>query len=304
MSGVQFQVTSNKSPVRTLCAHTPSGGGGVPIRKHTPPRHPEEMSCELRAGGTFAGARELYSAAKKALLTGEFRLMVVELCCEPDSELARNTPPGCLCIRITEKEDLTLCDTRYYVHRLIRLAKSLEIGIFAWASSLCTFGCRLRALNAAKGIATGNKELTDALISACLAVCSHVAAVDGAFAWEWPERNLLWKRDDVQAFMGRNGAVSCLVSTAAMELSTTRRNDQRQLFFKKRWRVDTSHSRLPGALKPYERVPGCLFPGQFVECRGADAKKSAKYTPLFARVIWEAIRPHTPRLFCSIVENK
>ena len=71
------------------------------------------------------------------------------------------------------------------------------------------------------------------------------------------------------------------------------------MLLKKQWEIATTHRGIQQALKPFETVPTASDGDIFVECRGRLAKASARYTPLLARVVWEALRPQAPRVMIS-----
>ena len=67
------------------------------------------------------------------------------------------------------------------------------------------------------GRQTGFLELTEHLIRAAVPICDHTARVGGTFSWEWPQGNLLWKDERVQALIARRGAerVCCVCGLLA-----------------------------------------------------------------------------------------
>ena len=123
----------------------------------------------------------LFKEAKRVMLTLEFRMLLAELCCSPDSVLARSTPSGCICVRSTEREDLTRPGTRRKVHDLLSIAYRVEMEIHVWASTPCTSGCPWSYVNDSLGFTTGDPELSDSPIKACIPLCRHCHRLGGSF---------------------------------------------------------------------------------------------------------------------------
>ena len=135
----------------------------------------------LVEGGTSV---ELLHDAKVKLLTGTFDVLMIELCCEPDSALSKATPSRAIALRITKGSDLVRKETKSMLHALIRCASTMNVLIHVWVSIPCTAGCTWRRINDSKGIVTGDPELTKALIEAAKPVCIHAAKVGGIVSWE------------------------------------------------------------------------------------------------------------------------
>ena len=76
-------------------------------------------------------------------------------------------------MRITAKEDLTKKETKRAIHSLIRFCGLHDVEVHTWVSIPCMAGCRLRSLNNAMGIHTGDDTLTDQLIDAAIQICMH-----------------------------------------------------------------------------------------------------------------------------------
>ena len=178
------------------------------------------------------------------------------------------------------------------IHALIRCASKMNVVIHVWVSIPCTAGCRWRRINDAKGIVTGDPELTRALIDAAKPVCIHAAKVGGIVSWEWPSTTELWEETpDVEAMLVKLGAVPCLVSTAAVGMYFEVTSAKLKKYLKKKWLIKTTLVELQRRLEPYAQIPE--FPvDAFVECRGKFARLSANYTPLLASIIWASTMPH------------
>ena len=204
-------------------------------------------------------AAELLRDAMVKLASGEFDILLIELCCEPDSELAFAAPPRGLALRITKDADLTNKATKRTLHSIIRFAGKCDVKLHVWVSTPCTAGCPWKHINESRGVATGDPQLTDALIEAVIPLCDHVRRAGGIVTWEWPARNALWKRRDVEALMRRLEAHECAVSTAAagMKFSVKSVDDQDDgyRYLKKKWIIKTSSTQLAGRLAAFNEVP-------------------------------------------------
>ena len=61
-------------------------------------------------------------------------------------------------------------------------------------------------------------------------------------------------------------------------------------YVKKKWKIVTTRPRLIEVMAPYARIPEHLGPADFRPCSGKVCADSAFYTPLFAELVWRALR--------------
>ena len=87
-----------------------------------------DAPSELRVRPDVPGERSdhpsvgaLAQQVRNMITTDDYGFMLLELGCADDFELSAAVLPGCLAVRITAKEDLTLKSTRQAIHGMIRL---------------------------------------------------------------------------------------------------------------------------------------------------------------------------------------
>ena len=61
-------------------------------------------------------------------------------------------------------------------------------------------------------------------------------------------------------------------------------------YVKKKWKIVTTRPRLVEVMAPYARIPEHVGPADFRPCSGKVCADSAFYTPLFAELVWRALR--------------
>ena len=96
---------------------------------------------------------------------GGIEQLMIELCCSEESRLAEAVPQRAAAIRVPEGLDLRSIRTYRVIKDVAKIARKANISICLWVSIPCTAGCPWRYINAKKGIATGDIELTNVLIS-------------------------------------------------------------------------------------------------------------------------------------------
>ena len=173
----------------------------------------------------------------------------------------------------------------------------------------CTAGCPWRSINDKLGRPTGDPELTQLLIKVAVSICHHASKIGGTFSWEWPHGNLLWKDELVLELVARRKAQRCLASTAALGMKFPIKRESQDdnvetkyahtMLLKKQWEIATTYKGVAQALARYEAVPTAEEGEIFVECRGRLAKASARYTPLLASTVWDALRPAVLRVMIT-----
>ena len=89
---------------------------------------------------------------------------MIELCCSEESRLAEAVPHRAAAIRVPEGLYLRSIRTYRVIKDVAKIARKANISIHLWISIPCTAGCPWRYINAKKGIATGDIELTNVLI--------------------------------------------------------------------------------------------------------------------------------------------
>ena len=175
------------------------------------------------------------------------------------------------------------------------------------------------------GRQTGDPELTGKLVSAAVPLCRHNCRLGGTVSWGWPETSDLWAYPEILQLKADLDLKTVFVSSAAVgqtfkvkvstndegkkgsvrpvrrvrsELSSpdsegpplSDSEEYAEKVIHKRWRVETSSSKLVENLLPFSQVAD-LPSDCFVQCRGRIAKLSANYTPTFAKAIWKATLP-------------
>ena len=207
---------------------------------------------------------QLIQQVRSKIISGEHTLLLLELGCSKESELSAAVPPHCIAVRITAKEDLRSKATKRALHGLIRLCQLYNTEVHVWVSVVCTYGSPWRQINEAKGVQTGDRELTDDLIEAAIPLCDHADRTNNTFSWEWSSRNLLWRDRRIIDLKARRGTVDCVVSTAAVGMSfvATVHGEKRDVFLTKKWRIATTHPGIPIELEPFQNVPGNIPKGE------------------------------------------
>ena len=72
--------------------------------------------------------------------------------------------------------------TRKDLHSITRTAQHLCISIHVWVAVPCTAGCSWANVNRAKGVETGDAELTDKSIEVAIGVAKHVHTAGGDYS--------------------------------------------------------------------------------------------------------------------------
>ena len=95
--------------------------GGDLSDKFNNPKEVKAMTIKPPRAKMNLFAAELGKKTRERLISGEIRCCLLELCCEPGSELCREVPQGCVGVRITACEDLTSKDTKRELHKRNRV---------------------------------------------------------------------------------------------------------------------------------------------------------------------------------------
>ena len=85
-------------------------------------------------------AKQLVHNTKLKLLSGNFDVLVIEMCCERESEIGCNVPVRALSLRITKDLDLTSKKTKAALHTIIDFAAQVHVPVHIWVSIECTAG--------------------------------------------------------------------------------------------------------------------------------------------------------------------
>ena len=242
-----------------------------------------------RARRRDACVETLVQQARALIMSGTHGHVFLELCCASDSELAAAVVEHSVAIGVTSSEDLQLASARRVLHRLLRICKAYDAVVDIWVSIPCTAGMPFRRINEKLGAETGDLALTCKLADAAVGLCRHAVRIGGGFSWEWSNGNELWDLVVVRDLFARCGTSSCLVSTAAVGQQFVDR-EVGVFYVKKRWKIVTTRPMLVEVMAPYASVPEHLVPADFRPCSGKVCADSAFYTPLFAELVWRALR--------------
>ena len=235
-----------------------------------------------RARRRDACVETLVQQARTPILSGIHGRVFLELCCASDSELAAAVVEHSVAIRVTSSEDLQLASTRRALHRLLKICKEYDVVVDIWVSIPCTAGTPFRRINEKRGAETGDLAITYKLVVAAVGLCRHDVRIGDGFSWKWSNGNELWNLVVVRNLFARCGNFSCLVSTAAVgqqfvdregAYSTSRRSGNRD-----------------NAAQAHARIPEHLGPADVRPCSVKVCADSAFYTPLFAELVWRALR--------------
>ena len=93
----------------------------------------------------------------------------------------------------------------------------------------------------------------------------------------------------VRNLFARSGSSSCLVSTAAVGQKFVDRKGG-VFYAEKNWKIVTTQPRLVEDVALCAKIPEHLGPADFRPCSGKVCADSAFYTPLFAELVWRALR--------------
>ena len=211
--------------------------------------------------------------------------LMIELCCSEESRLAEAVPHRAAAIRVPEGLDLRSIRTYRVIKDVAKIAKKANIDICLWISIPCTAGCPWRYINAKKGIATGDIELTNVLISRCDALSRLVGSLGGKTTWEWPSRCDLWKDPRVVALTSRRGWSCVDVASSAVDLHFVIKGVK--YYLHKKWRLFSDDERITQAFSRYSVDPDA-DKKSFIQCRGKFAKESSHYPMVFAETFWSA----------------
>ena len=231
----------------------------------------------------------LVQQARAQIMSGIHGHVFSELCCASDSELAAAVVEHSMAIRVTSFEDLQLVSTRRALHRLLRMCKAYDVVVDIWVSILCTAGTHFRRINEKRGTETGDLAMTYKLVVAAVGLYRHAVRIGGGFSWKWRNGNELWDLVVVRNLFASFGSSSCLVSTAAVGQQFVDREGG-VFCVKKIWKIVTWRLRLIEVIAPYKRIPEQLCPADFRPCSGKVCADSAFHTPLFAELVWHALR--------------
>ena len=188
-------------------------------------------------------------------------------------------------IRITDETDLTRIDTVKFLKDIVKKATQKNLQTMVWVSIPCTAGCPWRHMNAAKGVETGDAQLTQQLIASAIKICEYAKARGADVTWEWPLRSDLWGDTNVHEMVNTLGGKFVKVATSAVDLSHQMNGET--VYTRKEWCLYSTDAAVRSAFANYS-VDLQAESKKFVWCRGKIARESAVYTPLFAKIYWVA----------------
>ena len=253
-------------------------------------------ASESSQDGIILGPMVVARQVRQKIISGEYGLLFIEVCCQADSMLATSAPDGCLAIRVTATTDLTNGATKRLIHNLIQCASRCGLAVHAWISIPCTSACRIRYHTDLRSQPPCDPTLARALIEVAIPICRHLVRRSQHFTWEWPETSLLWTDPLVQKLMDKSAVRYCSVSTAAVGFAIQKEANEvaEERYLNERWRLATTHATIPTAFAYNAAVPADIPPESLEPTMSSFATLSAYYTPEFAKIFWNAIAPPPP----------
>jgi len=228
---------------------------------------------------------------KKALAsnpstTQKHNRTLVEFCCGPNSVLGQpsDAPEGCNVIRLTADDDVTTPRGREKAMKAVESKCCL-----LWASMPCTGGCPWQHINIKfPGMrAKLRKYYAEfrAIWKCFVEVARKVIERGGHVAVEWPASCAYWSWDCVKEFASEVGLKFVRFDGCALGVVSLKTG----LPIRKPWKVATTSDFIVNAFSG--RL--CTGDHEHTTCRGADAKNSENYSPLFADLVHGALREHS-----------
>eukprot|EP00971_Amphidinium_carterae_P348612 6490592-Amphidinium_carterae.2 len=203
----------------------------------------------------------------------------VEVCCGPNSMLCARSDPSIICVRVTEKEDITNHET---LALLTEICEKIRDRVMMWFSVPCTTGCtwhRTRPELTQNPNFARKVRKDRSIAESAYRMLVSARKCDCPFVWEWPKDNDLWRGSVGMKVHQLEGACERIVDGCSIGLS---KNGQ---YMKKPWRLVTDHQRLLEGLRGLR----CCGKHVHVQCRGAGATMSGEYTSVLADLVMSAI---------------
>jgi hypothetical protein len=147
-----------------------------------------------------------------------FNRVLLEVCCGKDSLMSSHTEfsERCICVRLTERHDLTTAIGLRRGCDALNLADFLKLPILVWISIPCTGGSSWQRINKVKGPDTEEKirkhrELFDKLLLSALRLAiSAILSGEGKVVIEWPASCDYWRDPLVRQFISQSWTVVLL----------------------------------------------------------------------------------------------
>ena len=205
----------------------------------------------------------------------DIQRVIVELCCTEESILGHRSIPGCLVVRVTEREDLTSHGT---IQRIESIISECSLPVCLWVSTPCTSGCAWHRTNQQwlqgeryrKQLARHTR-----LAQVALELIKHAMMHQRFFAWEWPSGNGMWQSDVGRELRRMSGMYECGWDGCDFNLETSMGK------MRKPWRLVTNSPCM------WRRFVGrrCDRKHLHVQCRGQKALLSGEYNESIADAI-------------------
>ena len=166
-------------------------------------RNEPNITKEVSSNAVRSSPLEVPSSwmeAATAVAKGTVSLVVLELCCEESSAIARACAreKGIAYFGVTREINLLSKNTFLVLEEILRVLKQGKVRVFAHLSTLCSSGCPLRYLRFRKrrGLELWRKTLK--IHKSCWRLIGKLfgpyASNEGLLlTHEWPERSSLWK---------------------------------------------------------------------------------------------------------------
>ena len=88
----------------------------------------EVMTRLSRARLSQSGPQgDLLQTARQKIQSGQFKTVLLDICCEEDSKLSEQVPAQALAIRITKSEDLGQKTTLRAIHGIVRVCGQMGV---------------------------------------------------------------------------------------------------------------------------------------------------------------------------------
>lgn len=242
------------------------------------------------------------SAAATVTTEPPIQGVLIEYCCEEDSELCKpkytHTENGTIrAIRLTERTDMTTNKGLEYALSIVQRYKHLPIWL--WSSIPCTGGSSIQALNKRRPKHRHNIEAHNRIFKRLhqnlmvLARETLLHSVEGHFTFEWPKSNTWWRRPEIRKMLTAFNMQSTTFDGCA--LGVVSENNKPML---KPWRLASTSIPLLTMFAPFQcpnksHEVGDAEPLPHVHARiqgGTRARDSARYPPTMAEKVHQVFR--------------
>ena len=222
-----------------------------------------------------------------ALRSGSVKYLLIEYCCEPNSQLGLSAPAGALVCRCTKASDCCSEPCCEQLETLVKLAQACAVPICCWCSIPCTGGSTWQIVNVARlGVTDklrGHWALFRRFWRNFERLARLVTSGGGVVALEWPNRCAYWKERAVLKLVKDFSKAIVQGCEYGLKPSHPPAGKEDHLLYKQ-WRVVSSSPLLASSL---ERR--CTGDHTHLVIENVNTTGSANYPPALAEAIHKAV---------------